>query len=96
VQQDYVQAAQWYRRAAQQGLAVAQHNLGRLYTNGQGVPRDFGQAYLWLHLAAAGYPRGKEHDETAALRDFVAKELTPAQRARVQELARQWQPQKEQ
>jgi hypothetical protein len=52
VPQDYGQAAQWYRRAADQGEADAQNNLGRLYDNGQGVPQDHGQAVQWYRKAA--------------------------------------------
>ncbi|HEM9355462.1 TPA: sel1 repeat family protein, partial [Streptococcus agalactiae] len=37
VRQDYTQAVQWYRKAAEQGLADAQYNLGMMYANGQGV-----------------------------------------------------------
>ncbi|EET45192.1 hypothetical protein NEISICOT_01187 [Neisseria sicca ATCC 29256] len=31
VRQDHAQAAQWYRKAAEQGHAVAQYNLGVAY-----------------------------------------------------------------
>ena len=31
VHQDYVEAVQWYRKAAEQGLANAQYNLGVMY-----------------------------------------------------------------
>ena len=50
--QDYGKAAQWYRLAAQQGLAQAQHNLGVLYDNGSGVAQDYGEAVRWYFLAA--------------------------------------------
>ena len=33
------EAVRWYRLAAEQGLASAQHNLGVMYDNGQGVPK---------------------------------------------------------
>jgi TPR repeat protein len=44
VPQDYAQAAIWYRKAAEQGSAEAQFNLGLLYDNGLGVPLDYSQA----------------------------------------------------
>jgi hypothetical protein len=44
VPQDYRQAADWYRKAAEQGLAEAQYGLGFLYHNGNGVPKDETQA----------------------------------------------------
>jgi hypothetical protein len=46
VPQDYAQAAIWYRKAAEQGLALAQSNLGVLYEEGRGVPKDYAQAAI--------------------------------------------------
>jgi TPR repeat protein len=40
VKQDDVLAASWYRKAADQGELKAQHNLGIMYSFGQGVPQD--------------------------------------------------------
>jgi len=31
----------WYRKAAEQGLAEAQYNLGVPYYNGQGASKDY-------------------------------------------------------
>ena len=52
IPQDDTQAAYWYRKAVDQGYAEAQLNLGRAYTNVQGVPKDDAQAVYWLHKAA--------------------------------------------
>lgn len=52
VPQDYAQAAQWYRRAAEQGLSAAQFNLGRMYLHGEGLPQDCVQAEQWYSKAA--------------------------------------------
>ena len=38
--------------AADQGDANAQFNLGLMYANGRGVPRDYAQAGKWYRLAA--------------------------------------------
>ena len=46
------QAAAWYRKAADQGHAVAQYNLGVLYRDGEGVPKDLAQAVAWFRKAA--------------------------------------------
>ena len=51
-----VDAARWFRRAADQGMAFAQLNLGLLYAAGNGVPQDDVEAYKWLELAFAGLP----------------------------------------
>ena len=50
--QDYAQAAQWYRKAAEQNHFLAQFNLGMMYAHGQGVARDAVQSRMWLDRAA--------------------------------------------
>ncbi|BBP01315.1 hypothetical protein SFSGTM_20230 [Sulfuriferula nivalis] len=52
VPQDYAQAVTWTRKSADQGLAVAQVNLGLLYRDGHGVPQDYAQAAAWYRKAA--------------------------------------------
>lgn len=52
VTKDYSQAHRWYTRAAQQGSALAQYNLGLLYYNGFGVLQDYRQAADYLTEAA--------------------------------------------
>jgi uncharacterized protein len=52
VQQDYNQAAAWYRKAAEQGHAKAQFNLGMMYDEGQGVQQNYTQAAAWYRKAA--------------------------------------------
>ena len=52
VPQDYVEAAQWYRLAAEQGFAAAQGRLGVMYSNGKGVPQDYVEAAKWFRLGA--------------------------------------------
>ncbi len=57
VAQDFVQAAAWYRLAADSGLARAQANLATMYLRGQGVEEDASQAAYWFTAAAAhGHP----------------------------------------
>jgi TPR repeat protein len=52
VPQDYSQAAVWWRKSAEQGVAEAQYELGGLYFDGQGVPQDYSQAAVWYRKAA--------------------------------------------
>lgn len=52
VPKDAGEAASWYRKAADQGLANAQHNLGVLYEVGSGVPKHGGEAQQWYRKAA--------------------------------------------
>jgi len=52
VPQDDAEAVKWYRRAADQGDAKAQDNLGAMYATGRGVPRDDAEAVKWFRRAA--------------------------------------------
>jgi hypothetical protein len=52
VDQDYVQAATWYRKAAEQSHALAQFNLGTMYAAGQGVAQDEAASAVWFDKAA--------------------------------------------
>ena len=45
-------AVKWYRKAAEQGDAGAQNNLGVVYELGQGVPQDHKTAVKWYRKAA--------------------------------------------
>jgi TPR repeat protein len=54
-----------------------------MYANGQGVPLDNVQAYAWFDLAASSGDA-----EAAAKRDALAANMTPAQIAEAQKLAR--------
>lgn len=48
----FAEAAGWYERAARQGLAEAQNNLGVMLKDGQGVERDEAGAVEWFRKAA--------------------------------------------
>ena len=54
VAKDDTQAAQWYRKAAQQGLPRAARFIGLLTAFGQGVEKDCAVAKNWLADAKAG------------------------------------------
>lgn len=57
VEQDYAEAANWYRIAAKQGHSRAQHNLALKYESGEGVSQDYSEAAKWYRMAAEqGYP----------------------------------------
>jgi len=48
---DYPGAAPLFRRAAMQGLPMAQQQYGELLRDGKGVPADKMQAYIWLSVS---------------------------------------------
>lgn len=78
----YREAERWFRLAADQGDATAQANLGFLYANGYGLPRDYVQAYFWFSRAGA-----KGHTEALELRSVVASRMTLCQIAEAEKLA---------
>ena len=65
---EYTEAAEWYRKAAEQGLAEAQNNLGFMYRNGYGVDQDYSEAIKWYRKAVeqgyikAQFNLGKLHE----------------------------------
>ena len=51
-EQDDRMAAEWYRKAAEQGEMTAQFNLGLSYAKGQGVIKNEAEAVKWYRMAA--------------------------------------------
>jgi TPR repeat protein len=47
-----VEAAKWYRKAAEQGHARAQYEFGRMCAKGEGVGQSNREAVKWFRLAA--------------------------------------------
>jgi len=50
---EYAQAAYWEEQAANAGLDTAAYNLGTLYFNGEGFPKDYVTAHRWFMQSAA-------------------------------------------
>ncbi|MEJ0005176.1 MAG: hypothetical protein WDM77_01975 [Steroidobacteraceae bacterium] len=59
-------AAGYYLKAADAGHAWAQYNVGHLYLDGIGVPRDVSHAYRY-YLAAAHQQHARAHEPRGAL-----------------------------
>jgi uncharacterized protein len=49
---DYAEAVRWFRKAADQGDADGQGNIGWLYEYGRGVAQDYAEAMRWYRKAA--------------------------------------------
>jgi len=77
----------WFSRAAEQGDVLSFAKLGWMYAEGLGVRQNFIQAHMWYNLSAA---QGEQR--AAEARDALAKQMTPAQIAEAQRLAREWKP----
>ena len=52
VREDKEEAVKWFRKAAEQGIAEAQFQLGNCYFNGEGVREDKTEALKWFRKAA--------------------------------------------
>ena len=50
--QDLAASLHWYQAAAEQGHAKAQNDLGSMYLNGMGTPRNPEEAVRWYRAAA--------------------------------------------
>src|SRR4029077_7744575 len=66
----YKSAAQWFRKAADRGIADSQYNLGILYARGIGVEQNLAESFKWFSLAAAQGDTDASHK-----RDDIAKRL---------------------
>lgn len=70
VEQNFVNAAEFYQMAAAQGFPLAESNLARMYYEGRGVKPNIEKAeQLWRKLADRGGPIGKDAEK--CLQDFA-------------------------
>ena len=73
------------RVKAEQGDAIAQYFLGRMYYLGQGVIQDDVMAHMYWNIAAvSGHKSAIKH------RCMVEELMTPSQLEKAQDLAREW------
>jgi TPR repeat protein len=87
VEQDYALAVEWYRKAAEHvpdlgGAGQGRNELGLLYMQGLGVPKDNIQAYMCFSLA-----------HTEGNLKQVQLEMTPAQIFQAQHMVAEWEKQ---
>lgn len=89
--QDHAEAARWYRKAAYQGYAPAQFQIGVAYYLGRGVVQNYVKAHMWMNLAAAR-ANGDDQKRYADLRAEVVGKMTAPQIEEAQRLAQEWKP----
>ncbi len=82
-----MEAVKWWRKAAEQNYAPAQYNLGICYFKGDGVAKDYVEAYKWLLLAAA-----QRHEEAKKGMTLIEDTRTREEIAEGQRLAREFRP----
>ena len=90
VEKSTAEEVKWFLRAADQGYAVAQHNMGLRFANGWGgVEKDYVRGYVYLNLAARNWSQAPE---AANDRDALEKRMTPQQIAESQKMTSEWRP----
>ena len=67
-------------------MVQAQVIIGVMYANGQGVTQDDIKAHMWLNISAMAGLKNAE-----ANRDIIAKQMSPTQIEKAQEMARRCQ-----
>jgi TPR repeat protein len=90
VPQDDAEAAKWYERAAKQGSAKGQFQLGALYAR-SGQVKNPVEGYKWLTIAAktlsGGSQEGITADQATTMRALLEPQLSPDQIAQAKKEA---------
>ena len=78
LKRDYATALKLFRPLAEQGYASAQHSLGVMYANGEGVTQNYVLAHSWFNLAASNRSEkgSKNRDKVSAL--MTASQISEA------------------
>ena len=92
IRNDYVTAFRHWKPLADQGDARTQNNVGIMYEEGQGVPKDPVEALKWFTLSADKSDPGDQRDRAVRNRERVGKKLTADQIAEAQRRVRDWKP----
>ena len=87
--QDYKTAYKLWLPLAEQGDADAQVLLGVMYDKGQGVPQDYVLAHMWWNLSGSN-----GNKDAVTNRNIIEKRMSPSQKEKAQEMARNWKPKK--
>jgi len=94
VTQSYSVAVEWWLKAAEQGCAAAQHELGNAYTNGFGVEANKIAAHAWFTLAWESTskvgPRIFNNPSSEESRDHIEQLMTDEQVAEAYRRAKEW------
>ncbi len=69
----------WYLLSAAQGSLRAQHNLGVMHGNGEGVDEDAVTAYMWFNIAVMNGHQDSENARESAKNDLTDEEFKQAE-----------------
>ena len=81
VKPDGKESIRWITKAANQGYAPAEYELGRIYLYGRGIPADYGQALIWERKAAEQGDARAQRDLAFMYERGVGVAADPAQAA---------------
>lgn len=83
---DPIEGMKWLRKAAEQGYAPAQNNIGNFLMRGwyKEIKQNYEEAYFWHSLAAKA-----DYYNSA---DEAAKHLTPEQIKEIDQRVKEWKP----
>jgi TPR repeat protein len=93
VEQNWVEAVKWYRKAAEQGHDLAQFKVGLSYQNGKGVPQSDTEAYVWLNISAENGAPLNGRGRAGKLADEIRVSLSASQLEQAENIAKRLQQQ---
>ena len=78
VEQNFISAFLWYKKAADQGNVDAQYSIGNMYLLGEGIEQDNEEAARWYTLASEqGHVAATSNLNNLKKLDSLASEQTP-------------------
>lgn len=92
VQKNQAKADEWLKRSAAQGYPNAMVTLGAALADGAGSEKDLVGSYTWLTLAMDAVGGEKAKALTKALREEVAKRMSPEQLANAEARVKEFKP----
>ena len=90
VTEDNERAVELYKRAAEQGHQRAQLNLGIMYGRGEGVKRDYIEAYKWLTIVRMDAPERRAKWLARGALDELEQYISRRDKKEGNKRAKQW------
>jgi len=92
-QKNFEEALSIWLPLTKEGNARVLYNVGLMYANGLGVPKDdYVEAYRWFQISASSTDDPREIKKAERMRDMVGLELTPEQLVEAKARIKAWRP----
>ncbi|MBO6783766.1 MAG: sel1 repeat family protein [Alphaproteobacteria bacterium] len=85
--QDYDAAFEYWKSLAREGVPEAQYNIGRMHAYGEGVPKNYEEAFAWF-LRAEHNGAAEATDALRQLRRYLSPEGISDAKTRATQIAR--------